>query len=52
MGHLVIRLSSYHCKYSPLQLIWTKVKEDVAQLSNTFRLSHIDRLMNEATNRH
>jgi transposase len=48
MGHLVHRLPPYHCKYNPIVLIWAKVKGEVAQLNNTFRLSDVARLMKEA----
>jgi transposase len=51
MGHPVIRLPPYHCQYNPIQLIWAKVKGKVTQLNNTFRLSDVERLMNEAIDR-
>ena len=30
MGHGGIRLSPYHCQYNPIELIWAKVKGEVA----------------------
>ncbi|XP_060846494.1 uncharacterized protein LOC132926185 [Rhopalosiphum padi] len=30
MGHEVIRLPPYHCKYNPIELIWAQVKGQVA----------------------
>jgi hypothetical protein len=51
MGHLVIRLPPYHCLCNPIELIWAKVKGEFAQLNNTFGLSDVERLMNEAIDR-
>jgi hypothetical protein len=51
MGHPVIRLPTYHCQYNPIELLFAKVEEEVAQLNNTFRLSDGERLMKEAIDR-
>ena len=50
-GHQVIRLPPYHCQYNPIELIWAKVKREVAERNNTFRLADVERLMNEALDR-
>jgi hypothetical protein len=50
MCHLVIRLPPYHFQYNQIELTWAKVKGEVAQL-NTFRLSGVERLVNEAVDR-
>jgi transposase len=52
MGHLVIRLPPYHCQYNAIELIWANVKGEDAPLNNTFRLSDVERLMNEAIDSH
>jgi hypothetical protein len=49
MGHLVIRLPSYHYQHNLSEMTWTKVKREAAQLNNTFKLYDGKRLMNEAT---
>lgn len=30
-GHTVIRLPPYHCQYKPIELLWAKVKEEIAK---------------------
>jgi hypothetical protein len=35
-GHQVIWLPPYHCQYNPTELIWTRVKREVADKNNTF----------------
>ncbi|KAL4123174.1 hypothetical protein QTP88_015397 [Uroleucon formosanum] len=48
MGHEVIRLPPYHCKYNPIELIWAQVKGQVAKFNNTFKMVDIVRLTHEA----
>ncbi|XP_046384822.1 uncharacterized protein LOC124155147 [Ischnura elegans] len=48
MGHLVVRLPPYHCKYNPIELIWAQVKRFVAQRNTTFRMIDVERLTHEA----
>ncbi|KAE9524162.1 hypothetical protein AGLY_015407 [Aphis glycines] len=48
MGHEVIRLPPFHCKYNPIELIWAQVKGQVAKLNNTFKMDDIERLTHEA----
>ena len=51
MGHEVIRLPAYHCQYNPIEMIWAKVKGEVAELNNTFRLADVERLTNDRVTR-
>jgi transposase len=44
-GHQIIRLPPYHCQYSPIELIWAKVKGEVADQNSTFWLADVERLM-------
>lgn len=48
MGHGVIRLSPYHCKYNPIELVWAQVKEQVAKFNNNFKMVDIEWLIHEA----
>jgi hypothetical protein len=48
----VIRLPPYHFHCNTLELMWAKVKGEVAQPNNTFKLSNVERLMNEAIDSH
>jgi transposase len=47
MGHQVIRLPPYHCQYNPIELIWAKIKGEVASKNNTFKLADVERLTHE-----
>lgn len=51
MGHSVVRLPPYHCQYNPIELIWAKVKRDVAENNKTFKLSDVETLVREALGR-
>ena len=48
MGHEVIRLPPYHCQYNLIELIWAKVKREIADRNTTFRLAVVEKLMHEA----
>jgi len=48
MGHEVIRLPPYHCQYNPVELIWARVKNQVAKNNKTFKMTDIERLTHEA----
>ena len=48
MGHEVIRLPPYHCQYNPIELIWARVKGEVADKNTTFKLADVERLMHDA----
>lgn len=47
-GHTVIRLPPYHCQYNPIELIWAKVKGEVADQNSTFRLADVERLIHQS----
>jgi len=51
MGHEIIRLPPYHCQYNPIELIWAKVKCEVAAENKTFRLADVELLMHKALDR-
>ncbi|KAE9531654.1 hypothetical protein AGLY_010860 [Aphis glycines] len=48
MGHEVIRLPPYHCKYNPIELIWAEVKAEVAKSNNTFKMTDVEKLAHAA----
>ncbi|PSN41732.1 hypothetical protein C0J52_25298 [Blattella germanica] len=48
MRHEVIRLPPYHCQYNPIELIWARVKGEVADRNSTFRLADVEQLMHTA----
>jgi hypothetical protein len=48
-GHQIIRLPPYHCQYNAIDLIWAKVKGEVADRNSTFRLADVERLMHQST---
>lgn len=48
LGHEVVRLPPYHCKYNPIEMIWAQVKGDVATRNNTFKIKDVRRLLEEA----
>lgn len=48
MGHEVLCLPPYHCQYNPIELIWAQVKSEVASKNVTFKISDVEKLVNEA----
>lgn len=48
MGHEVVILPPYHCKYNPKELFWAQVKGDMAAKNNTFKLVDVDKLIKNA----
>jgi hypothetical protein len=46
-GHQIIRLPLYHCQYNPIELIWAKVKGEVADQNSSFRLADVERHMRQ-----
>lgn len=48
MGHEVVRLPPYHCQYNPIELIWAQVKNEVATKNVSFKISDVEKLVNEA----
>jgi hypothetical protein len=45
-----VQISSYHCHYNPVELIWPQVKSYVAEKSTAFKMADIQRLTHEAVN--
>jgi len=48
MGHEVIRLPPYHAHYNPIELIWAKIKGEVAKQNKTFKINDVEKLVHEA----
>jgi transposase len=46
-GHTVVRLPPYHPDLNPIELIWAKVKRNVAKRNTTFKLHDIWKLAEE-----
>ena len=40
-GHTVVRLPPYHCMLNPIEMIWSRVKDYVAENNKTFKLRDI-----------
>lgn len=47
-GHTVLRLPPYHCELNPIELIWARVKQEVASKNITFKPNDAERLLREA----
>ena len=47
-GHSVLRLPPYHCELNPIEMIWGITKNEVARNNETFNLSDIKVLVNNA----
>lgn len=47
MGHSAVRLPPYHCQYNPIELIWAQIKNKVVELNTTFKISDVEKLVNE-----
>lgn len=47
-GHTSLRLPPYHAMLNPIELVWAKVKSDVAKNNTTFKLSDLKELANTA----
>jgi transposase len=47
-GHTCLRLPPYHSHLNPIELIWAKVKGDVADRNTTFKISDINHLTHVA----
>ncbi|XP_040072933.1 uncharacterized protein LOC120845193 [Ixodes scapularis] len=48
VGHTVLRLPPYHCELNPIELIWARVKQEVASKNITFKPNDAERLLREA----
>lgn len=47
-GHTVLRLPPYHRDLNPIELLWAKVKHDVAMNNANYTLNAVENLLNEA----
>lgn len=47
LGHEVLRLSPYHCQYNSIKLIWAQVKPEVVTKNISFKISYIEKFINE-----
>jgi transposase len=47
-GHRCLRLPPYHSHLNPIELVWAKIKEQVATENKTFKLKDIEILTNAA----
>ena len=50
-GYEIIRLPPYHCQYNLIELIWAKVKGEVAAENKTFFLADMEHLMHKVLDR-
>jgi hypothetical protein len=51
MSHLINRLPPSYCKYNATELLWAKVKGEVAQISNSLMLYNTKNLINKEITR-
>lgn len=49
-GHTVLRLPPYHCDLNPIELVWAKVKNEVASTNVDYTLSSVEVLLHNALN--
>lgn len=47
-GHQCLRLPAYHAELNPIELIWAKLKGDIARRNLTFKLRDVEQLVVEA----
>lgn len=47
MGHEAVRLLPYHCQYNLIEFIWAQVKDEVATKNMSFKISDMEKLVNE-----
>lgn len=47
-GHDVVRLPPYHPDLNPIELIWSRLKRDVAEKNFTFKIRDIEQLTHDA----
>ncbi|GFT85456.1 hypothetical protein NPIL_477841 [Nephila pilipes] len=48
MGYEVIRLSPYHCRYNPIEMIGAQEKGEVAAKNSTVKIKDVRKLLEEA----
>ena len=47
-GHTCLRLPPYHSHLNPIELVWARVKEQVAAQNTTFKMSDVKNLTHDA----
>ena len=47
-GHQVLRLPPYHSHLNPIELVWAKVKGEVAAKNTSFKMKDVEVLLNNA----
>lgn len=45
---IVLRLPPYHCELNPIEMIWAKIKNEVASKNKTFKLKEVKELFHNA----
>lgn len=50
-GHCVLRLPPYHCDLNPIELVWAKVKSEVARNNTDYTLKSVETLLSNALDR-
>ena len=48
LGHEIVSLPPYHCKYITIEMIWAQVKGNVATRNNKFKIKDVRGLLEEA----
>ncbi|XP_014279640.1 uncharacterized protein [Halyomorpha halys] len=46
-GHRVLRIPPKHSHFSPIEIIWTQIKDYIAENSDTFKISEVTKLIEE-----
>jgi hypothetical protein len=46
-GHQLIRLPPYHCELNPIEMVWSQVKGYVARQNSEFKISEVEKLLQE-----
>ena len=50
-GHTSLRLPAYHAHLNPIELVWAKVKGQVAEQNRTFKMCDVEVLTRESISR-
>ena len=50
-GHTSLRLPAYHAHINPIELVWARVKGQVAEQNRTFKMCDVDVLTRESLSR-
>jgi hypothetical protein len=47
MGHTALRLSPYHCKLNPTELVWTQIKHHIKVNNKSFKIKDMEKLIQQ-----